>query len=186
MGSETKISWTDSSWNPVRGCSRVSEGCRNCYAERVAARFADPGQPYHELARRKLTIVNNDEHDPGNKREARWTGVVRMVPEHLGDPMRWKKPRRIFVNSMSDLFHEKLSDDDITDVFAVMALAPRHTFQILTKRATRMREWMTRSSRDMSVAGNVRGRAWEMLGRVGIGRVIERPDLYKQDRKSVV
>jgi len=141
MGDSTGISWTDASWNPIRGCSRVSEGCRHCYAERVAARFSGPGQPYEGLARRKLTIVNNEEHDPGNQSDARWTGEVRLISERLADPLRWKKPRRIFVNSMSDLFHEKLSNEQIAAVFGVMAAATQHTFQVLTKRAKRMREW---------------------------------------------
>lgn len=124
MADKTGISWTDATWNPIRGCSRVSEGCRNCYAERVAARFSGPGQPYEGLA----TV-------------ARWTGAVRMAPEHLADPLRWRKPRRIFVNSMSDLFHEALTNEQIAAVFGVMAAAPQHTFQVLTKRAKRMREW---------------------------------------------
>ena len=146
--SKTSIQWTDVVWNPTRGCSRVSEGCRNCYAERVAVRFSGPGQPYEGLARRKLTIVNNEERDPGNRVEARWTGEVRTVPEHLADPLRWKKPRRIFVNSMSDLFHEKLTNEQIAAVFGVMAAAPQHTFQVLTKRATRMREWFRWASEE--------------------------------------
>ena len=135
MGDKTKIEWTDASWNPVRGCSRVSEGCRNCYAERQAARFSGPGQPYNGLVALRA-IEPERKHS-----EARWTGVVRLIPEHLGDPLRWKRPRRVFVNSMSDLFHEALSDDDIAAIFGVMAAAPQHTFQILTKRAKRMREW---------------------------------------------
>jgi protein gp37 len=141
MGDGTGISWTDATWNPVRGCSRVSEGCRHCYAERVAARFSGPGQPYEGLARYKLTIVNSEEHDADNRRESRWTGSVRFVAEHLADPLRWRKPRRIFVNSMSDLFHERLTNEQIAAVFGVMAAAPHHTFQVLTKRAKRMREW---------------------------------------------
>lgn len=127
MSSDTAIEWTDATWNPVRGCSRVSEGCRNCYAERVAARFSGPGMPYEGLA----TIGKNG---------PRWTGEVRFAGEHLADPLRWRKPRRIFVNSMSDLFHESLDPDQIAMVWAVMALAPRHTFQVLTKRAARARE----------------------------------------------
>jgi len=129
----TGISWTDATWNPVRGCSRMSEGCRNCYAERVAARFSDPGMPYHGLARRVLKTAGAS--------QPRWTGDVRMVHEHLADPLRWRKPRRIFVNSMSDVFHEKLTNEQIAAVFGVMAAAPQHTFQVLTKRAKRMREW---------------------------------------------
>lgn len=123
------IAWTDETWNPVRGCSRVSEGCRHCYAETMAARFCGPGQPYEGLARR---AANG---------EARWTGEVRMVPERLSDPLRWRRPRRVFVNSMSDLFHESLTNEQIAAVFGVMAAAPQHTFQVLTKRAKRMREW---------------------------------------------
>jgi len=130
MGQTTGISWTDATWNPIRGCSRVSEGCRHCYAEQVAARFAGPGQPYEGLAKK----VGG---------EARWTGKVRFIEEHLADPLKWRKPRRIFVNSMSDLFHEKLTDEQIDRVFAVMALAPQHTYQILTKRPERMRSYMT-------------------------------------------
>jgi protein gp37 len=109
----------------VRGCSRVSEGCQHCYAERVAARFSGPGKPYEGLAK----------IGRGTGGHPKWTGVVRMVPEHLADPLRWKKPRRIFVNSMSDLFHEKLTNEEIAAVFGVMAAAPQHTFQVLTKRA---------------------------------------------------
>lgn len=140
MGDKTGISWTDATWNPVRGCSRVSEGCRNCYAERVAARFSGPGQPYAGLA--KVTAPRDLLDRVGGRRNG-WTGEVRFVAEHLADPLRWKKPRRIFVNSMSDLFHEKLTNEQIAAVFGVMAAAPQHTFQILTKRAKRMREWFS-------------------------------------------
>lgn len=130
MGEATKIQWTDATWNPVRGCNVVSDGCANCYAMGVAARFSDKGKPYEGLARFS-----------DKRRLPQWTGEVRLVPEHLADPLRWTKPRRVFVNSMSDLFHEKLSNEQIAAVFGVMAAAPRHTFQCLTKRAKRMREW---------------------------------------------
>ncbi len=132
MGNDTGIEWTDATWNPVRGCSRVSPGCENCYAEAVAARFSGPGLAYEGLARRS------------KGGEPRWTGEVRMVPEHLADPLRWKRPRRIFVNSMSDLFHERLSDADILSVWLVMARARQHTFQILTKRAERMKDFLSK------------------------------------------
>ncbi len=131
MGDGTGISWTDATWNPIRGCSRVSEGCRHCYAEQVAARFSGPGQPYDGLAKK----VGG---------EARWTGEVRFIEEHLADPLRWRKPRRIFVNSMSDLFHEKLTDEQIAQVWGVMRGARRHTFQVLTKRPQRMLDWLSR------------------------------------------
>src|SRR3989304_3260666 len=107
MGSKTNIAWTDATWNPIRGCSRISAGCTRCYAERFAARFSGPGYPYEGLA----TMKNG---------EPRWTGEVRLVAKHLEDPIRWKKPKLIFVNSMSDLFHENLSETNIARVFAVM------------------------------------------------------------------
>lgn len=121
----TKIEWATDVWNPIRGCSRVSAGCQRCYAERMASRFNGPGQPYEGLAE-----------------NGRWTGVVRLVPEALGQPLRWRKPRRIFVNSMSDLFHESLDFDAILTVFGIMINAPQHVFQVLTKRPRRMREFL--------------------------------------------
>lgn len=138
MSDDTGIEWTDATWNPIRGCSRVSEGCRHCYAERVAARFSGPGQPYEGLVR-----IGAAGKPTG------WNGTVRMVPEHLADPLRWRRPRRVFVNSMSDLFHESLPDSAIDRVFAVMMVSSLHatrgghTFQSLTKRAKRMREYLT-------------------------------------------
>lgn len=139
------IAWCDETWNPIRGCSRVSPGCEHCYAETMAARFSDPGQPYHGLAKRS------------GRGLPKWTGEVRFVAEHLADPLRWKRPRRIFVNSMSDLFHEKLLSEEIAAIFGVMAAAPRHTFQVLTKRPERMREWFewaaTATCRDGRHAG---------------------------------
>ncbi len=138
MSDKTGIEWTDATWNPVRGCSRVSEGCRNCYAERVAARFSGPGKPYEGFA--KVTAPRDLLDRVGGRRNG-WTGEVRLINKHLADPLRWKKPRRIFVNSMSDLFHERLTNEQIAAVFGVMAAAPQHTFQCLTKRSKRMREW---------------------------------------------
>lgn len=126
--SDTSIQWTNKVWNPVRGCSRVSEGCRNCYAERVAARFSDANQPFHLFA---------DRHKSGSK----WTGKVELIENMLNLPLKWRKPQKVFVNSMSDLFHEALSDEAIDRVFAVMALCPQHTFQVLTKRPERMLRW---------------------------------------------
>lgn len=133
MSDDTGIEWTDATWNPIRGCSRVSEGCRHCYAERVAARFSGPGQPYEGLVRLSKTL--------DGVKPIGWNGTVRMVAEHLADPLRWKRPRRVFVNSMSDLFHESLTNEQIAAVFGVMAAAGQHSFQVLTKRAARMRAW---------------------------------------------
>jgi protein gp37 len=135
---DSSIEWTDKVWNPTRGCSRISPGCGGakgeggCYAERQAARFSGPGQPYEGLVRI-------------GKQGPRWTGVVRLARNKLEEPLRWRKPKRIFVNSMSDLFHENLSDHDIANVFSVMesARSRGHTFQILTKRADRMQRWVS-------------------------------------------
>jgi protein gp37 len=125
---ETKIQWTDRTWNPVRGCARVSAGCENCYAERVAHRFSGKGQPYEGL-----TVLG--------KKGVRWAGEARFIPSALGEPLRWRKPQRIFVNSMSDLFHSDVTNEQIAAVFGVMAACPQHTFQCLTKRPERMVEW---------------------------------------------
>jgi protein gp37 len=130
---EHGISWTEETWNPIRGCSRVSEGCRHCYAERIAYRFSGAGESYDGLVR----IANG---------HPQWTGEVRVVEEHMLDPLHWKRPRRIFVNSMSDLFHENVSDETIDRIFAVMALCPQHTFQVLTKRPARMLAWFAKPS----------------------------------------
>ncbi len=124
----TKIEWTDATWNPVRGCSRVSPGCQHCYAERMARRSDRPGGAYEGL-----TVLAHD--------GPRWNGKVRLVPEKLDEPLRWRKPRMVFVNSMSDLFHEDIPNEFIAAVFGVMAASPQHTFQVLTKRAERMRDW---------------------------------------------
>ncbi len=123
----SKIEWTESTWNPVRGCTRVSEGCRFCYAERIAARFSGEGMAYEGLA-------HNTKTGP------RWNNQVRVLPELLDVPLRWKKPRRIFVNSMSDLFHQKVELSFIQAVFDVMRKANWHQFQVLTKRAERLLE----------------------------------------------
>jgi protein gp37 len=129
MGQNSKIEWTDATWNPVRGCSRVSEGCRNCYAERTAARFAIPGSVEAGNFVGYVETVNG---------HPAWTGKVDLIESKLEEPLRWKKPRRVFVNSMSDLFHESLSVRQIARVFSVMAEAGQHDYQILTKRAERL------------------------------------------------
>ena len=128
---KTTISWTEHTWNPTRGCSRVSEGCRNCYAERMAAR----GLPGLKSPATGEPFAIMTASGP------RWTGKVELIESMLDIPLRRKKPTTYFVNSMSDLFHESLPDESIDRVFAVMALCPQHTFQVLTKRAERMRDY---------------------------------------------
>ena len=123
---KTGIEWTDATWNPTRGCRRISPGCVNCYAEKVAARFCGEGLPYEGLI--KL---------------GRWNGEARFAPDKLDLPLRWRKSRRIFVNSMSDLFYDGFSDEQLDQVLAVMLLAPQHTFQVLTKRAERMARYLS-------------------------------------------
>ena len=130
---KTNIEWAEHVWNPVRGCSRISPGCLHCYAERDAARKnANPKLPSY----RGFAIFNE-------RREPMWTSKVELLPEMLEIPLRRRKPTVYFVNSMSDLFHESLPEEAIDRVFAVMALCPQHTFLVLTKRAERMREYLT-------------------------------------------
>jgi protein gp37 len=119
MSDKSKIEWTDATWNPIRGCSKVSPGCANCYAETFAERFRGvPGHPYE----------NGFD--------------LRLVPEKLTEPLRWRTPKMIFVNSMSDLFQEDVPDDYIISVVRVMQLANWHTYQVLTKRSERMRDML--------------------------------------------
>lgn len=133
MSDTTGIQWTDATWNPLRGCSAVSPGCANCYAAAVAFRFSQKGQPYEGLAKQNAAG------------KPIWTGKVVDVPSHLNDPIKWRaKPRRIFVNSMSDLFHESVPDETILRIFDVMQRAPGHIYQCLTKRAERMHQFMWR------------------------------------------
>ena len=126
----TNIEWTDETWNPVTGCSKVSPGCAHCYAEGVALRFWRTQYPPVEVDTCEGTTV----------RQRAFTDVW-CHPDRLREPLAWRKPRRVFVNSMSDLFHEDVPDEFIRRVFDTMALASRHTFQVLTKRAERM-QWL--------------------------------------------
>src|SRR6185437_11300439 len=122
MSSQSSIEWTDATWNPVRGCTKISPGCKHCYAEVFAERFR--GVPGHAYER----------------------GFdLRLVPEKLAEPLRWAKPRMIFVNSMSDLFHQSVPDDYILKVARIMSLANWHVFQVLTKRSERMKQMLQTS-----------------------------------------
>lgn len=127
MATQSSIEWTDTTWNPLRGCTMVSEGCTNCYAMRMAHRFSGPDAAYEGLTRL-------------SSRGPVWTGKIRLVPELLDEPLRWRKPRLVFVNSMSDLFHEKVPLEFIQRVFDVMKRTPQHRYQLLTKRAERLRD----------------------------------------------
>lgn len=125
---DTTIEWTDVTWNPVAGCTIMSAGCTNCYAMRMAARLEAMGvDKYRGLTRKS-----------GGR--AKWTGTLRLDEDALSVPERWSKPRNVFVNSMSDLFHPDVPADFIARVWDVMKRTPRHTYQILTKRPDRMAE----------------------------------------------
>lgn len=132
MSDNSKIEWTDATWNPVRGCTKLSPGCKHCYAETFAERFRGvPGHAYEQ-------------------------GFdLRLVPNKLDQPLSWRLPRRVFVNSMSDLFHEWVPDDYIVKVADVMARANWHTFQVLTKRSARMMELLNTKLRDVAMLPHI-------------------------------
>lgn len=126
---DTKIEWTEATWNPVTGCDRVSPGCDHCYALTMARRLKAMGQPRYQ-------------RDGDHRTSGPGFGVT-VHPDVVHQPLRWRKPRRIFVNSMSDLFHADVPAEFVARVFAVMALTPQHTYQVLTKRHARMRSLLT-------------------------------------------
>jgi len=129
MGANSKIGWTNNTWNPVTGCTQVSPGCDNCYAKRMATRLRGRcGYPADDPFR------------------------LTLHPSSLTNPLRWRKPRRVFVCSMGDLFHADVPDEMIAMVFAVMCLCPQHTFQVLTKRPGRMRQFLSRGYADVCAA----------------------------------
>lgn len=130
MAGDSDIEWTDTTWNPVAGCSLVSPGCTNCYAMRMAARLQAMGMEKYKGTTRRS----------GGR--AVWTGKIRIDTRALDLPTRWRKPRLVFVNSMSDLFHEYVPDHAIEEIWRVMARASWHQFQVLTKRPERMAQFL--------------------------------------------
>ncbi len=126
--SKSQIEWTDATWNPIAGCTIVSPGCTNCYAMRMAARLQAMGVPKYQSLTRK------------SGRRSVWTGTISLDRLALQVPLSWSRPRMIFVNSMSDLFHDGVPVNFIQSVWEIMMRANQHTFQILTKRAERMAE----------------------------------------------
>ena len=134
MGDQTGIEWTDATWNPLTGCTHAGPGCDNCYAARESAGRLSGLPEYAGLTVRR----------PGE--QPRFTGEVRQHPTRIEQPMRWRKPRRVFVNSMSDLFHKSVPIEFIARVFAVMAVTPRHEYQVLTKRPQRMASLLSHPS----------------------------------------
>jgi protein gp37 len=137
MGDKSAIEWTDATWNPVTGCTKISAGCDNCYAARFAERWrGTPGHPF----------------------EAGFDLTLR--PDRLKQPLRWKKPRSIFVNSMSDLFHKDVPTSFVDQVFDVMERSDWHTFQVLTKRASRMNDYLWQRFSELPDFGRLPGHVW--------------------------
>jgi protein gp37 len=144
VSAQTAIEWTDRTWNPVTGCDRVSPGCDNCYALTLAARLKAMGNRRYQRDGQPPTS------GPG-------FGVT-VHADKANDPLKWREPSRVFVNSMSDLFHAHVPDEWIIELFAVMAAARRHTFQVLTKRPKRMRDLLSRPDFERRVIDRARGK----------------------------
>ncbi|MBS1813727.1 MAG: phage Gp37/Gp68 family protein [Acidobacteria bacterium] len=132
MSQLSSIEWTDATWNPVRGCTKISAGCKNCYAERFSERFRGiPGHPFEQ-------------------------GFdIKLIPDKLREPLRWREPKKIFVNSMSDLFHDQVPDDYIEQVCEVMLEANHHTYQVLTKRGERLNQLLSKRLKRAAVAQHI-------------------------------
>jgi protein gp37 len=180
MADHSNIEWTEATWNPIVGCSILSPGCTNCYAMKMAARIEKmhPGTHYAGTTK-------------PSKAGPVWTGKLALAPAHiLTQPLRWKKPRTIFVNSMGDLFHEDVPDEWIVEVFTIMAIADHHTFQVLTKRPDRARDFLEPSDRLEDLYANwhtYSGGAAEVyswpLHNVWIGASAEDQQRYDQRRR---
>lgn len=160
MADGTKIEWTDATWNPITGCAVVSPGCTNCYAMRLAGTRLK-----HLPSRAGLTR--------DTKAGPVWNGQVRLNEQWLDQPLRWERPRRIFVCAHGDLFAENVPDEWIDQVFAIMALAPQHTFQVLTKRAARMREYAS----DPSTARRIYEEACDLTVAASLAVVLRTPGI---------
>jgi protein gp37 len=158
MSDNSKIEWTDATWNPVRGCTKISPGCAHCYAETFAERFR--GVPNHPFE---------------------FGFDLRLIPEKLADPIRWSKPKKIFVNSMSDLFHEDVPDDYIEKICRVMLAANWHTYQVLTKRADRMSSLLRGKLRKAAEATHI----WWGVSVENRKQGLPRIDLLRQAKPSV-
>jgi protein gp37 len=143
---KTKIQWATDVWNPSVGCTKVSSGCARCYAETMAKRLKAMGRPEYQD-----TIGEN----------GRWNGTIQLIKERLDDPLRWKKPRRVFVNSMSDLFHDNVPYAFIDSVFGVMAAAHWHTFMLLTKRPERMWSYLSGVAVDKQLDPTSTNQRWQ-------------------------
>ena len=163
MAEQSKIEWTDATWNPITGCTLVSEGCRHCYAATLAATRLK-----NHPSRKGLARINA-------AGEAKFTGEVRLNEQWLDQPLRWKRPRMIFVCAHGDLFHESVPDEWIDRVFAVMALASQHTFQVLTKRPERARDYLMGFNCDGARRFNVARKAGDIGADEAYAKASNRP-----------
>ena len=154
MATITKIEWTDMTWNPMAGCSVISPGCTNCYAMRLAPRLEAFGQEKYK----GLTRMSGG--------RAKWTGVVNLDAGALAAPLSWRKPRKVFVNSMSDMFHENVPVSYLRQVFATMEATPHHTYQVLTKRGGRLAELSSMLPWPLNVWMGVSVENSDYLGRI--------------------
>ncbi len=164
MGTDSKIEWTDASWNPVVGCSKVSPGCDNCYAERMAHRLAFMGKEGYAYV---------------TTRKGHWNGkIYHVYPKRLEIPLHWREPRRIFVCSMGDLFHESVPFEFIDKVFDTMLSCKQHTFQLLTKRPERALEYYEGVQSDSNIMGEPAMIDHIDANHIWLGVTVEHPD-YK-------
>jgi protein gp37 len=163
MSGSSTIEWTEATWNPLVGCTKVSPGCTHCYAERMSARL---GAMAAQMEREGQSPGRKAYYRAVVNRAGKWSRTVQVIEDALEDPLRWRSPKTIFVNSMSDLFHEGAPETFIRRVFEVMEAASWHTFQVLTKRPERAREmakslpwpsnvWFGTSVENESVMGRI-------------------------------
>lgn len=151
----TEISWTDETLNFLAGCSKVSAGCRNCYAINMAHRLPAMAKALEAKGKNSGRLAAYEGLTKKGDHGIDWTGKISFIPEALQQPYKWKKPRKIFVNSMSDCFHESVKDEWLDQFFAVAALTPRHTYQILTKRPERMLQYLCYPERQAMIRAHL-------------------------------
>ena len=186
----SNIEWTDETWNPVTGCTPVSPGCLNCYAAGMARRLEAMGRPeyvgltvHRKVAPKRFPNEEVEDLVVGGRcavgSRVVFSGKVNCLEDRLAEPLHWRKPRRVFVNSMSDLFHEAVPFEFIDRVFALMALCPQHTFQVLTKRPERMAEYLREFYREGGRLEGMMGE-WEMDHDPWHGRLSVDDDLYRR------
>lgn len=168
MATNTTIEWADKTWSPIIGCDRVSPGCDSCYA--ISTARIRESNPHPSIAAAFAGTTQDTDHGVD------WSGTVNLLEDRLTEPMRWKTGRKVFVNSLSDLFHKNVPDDFIAKAFATMALTPQHSYQVLTKRHARMRALLSR--RDFAVAVRTEMYALDRDATLSLDEVWPLPNLW--------